>query len=352
MHYHLILTELCNSQCKYCYERSLNDWDNPASKTLTTSNPPEKSEVNIKDLKKFIKKEDTIIFYGGEPLLEIKKIKQVMDSIDVPYRMQTNGKLLHLLPKEYTNRIGKILVSLDGTKERTDYNRGAGTYDLVMKNIKLIKKNGYSGEIVARMAIDFADIYEQVKALVDAGFTSIHWQLTMGFNTCTYTKDTPKFVKEYNKSLSKLLDFWISEAKKGNFIRLYPFTAVAKSLLDGEKVKLRCGAGHSGYGITTSGKLVACPIVNNIKDFEVGDIFSTPKKMDVHGRCDNCDIKDKCGGRCLYWNIAKPWPEEGDKLICSTVRHLIAEIEKRLEDINRFYASLAYEKYFGPEIIP
>ena len=88
-------------------------------------------------LKKFINKDKNpvIIFYGGEPLLQINKIMKIIDNIDVPYRMQTNGKLLDKLPIEYLNKIGKILVSIDGDKERTDSNRGIGTYNLVMKNI-------------------------------------------------------------------------------------------------------------------------------------------------------------------------------------------------------------------------
>ena len=45
-----------------------------------------------------------------------EKIKQIMDNINVHFRMQTNAKLLEKLPKEYVNKITKILISLDGTK--------------------------------------------------------------------------------------------------------------------------------------------------------------------------------------------------------------------------------------------
>ena len=63
-----------------------------------------------------------------------------MDNINVPYRMQTNGKLLNELPIEYLNRIDRILISIDGNKEKTDSNRGEGTYNLVMENVSLIRK--------------------------------------------------------------------------------------------------------------------------------------------------------------------------------------------------------------------
>ena len=50
---------------------------------------PEDSEINIEELARFIKsdKNPVIIFYGGEPLLKINKIKDIMDNINVPYRM-------------------------------------------------------------------------------------------------------------------------------------------------------------------------------------------------------------------------------------------------------------------------
>ena len=367
MHYHLILTELCNSQCRYCYEKSFKEFDNQLNKRFKFDfSGPQKSAINVKQLKSFIEKDKdaVIIFYGGEPLLEIDKIKEIMDSIDVPYRMQTNGKLLNKLPRKYLNRIGKILVSLDGSGERTDHNRGEGTYDLVMKNIKLIRKNGYDGEIVARMVVsqEFPDVYEQVLSLVSAGFTSIHWQLDAGFYKFDFNKKQfAGFVKDYNKSVSKLIDFWIGKMKEGVVLRLYPFLGIVNDILNNTKTKLRCGAGREGYAIATDGKVVACPIMNCIEDFKAGDLGNNPDNLKkfLVDECGDCVEFDLCGGRCLYWRKAKLWPQEGDEMICSTIRYLIGELRKNIflieELIDRGIIEkedFDYEKYFGPEIIP
>ena len=148
MHYHIVLTEKCNLQCRYCYEKSMDEFDNGLEEKFEFDfGEPCVSKVEVEKLKSFMEKDKdaVIIFYGGEPLLQIDKIKTIMDEIDVPFRMQTNGILLHLLPAKYLNRISKILISLDGDSERTNFNRGKDTYEKVMKNIKLIKKNGYSG---------------------------------------------------------------------------------------------------------------------------------------------------------------------------------------------------------------
>ena len=53
--------------------------------------------------------------------------------------MQTNGILLDRLPPEIVNRFVTLLVSLDGTRELTDANRGTGVYDRVMENIRKIR---------------------------------------------------------------------------------------------------------------------------------------------------------------------------------------------------------------------
>jgi len=345
----------------------MQEFDNGLDKKFKFDfSSPEESEVDILKLKKFLLKDPdaVLVFYGGEPLLEIDKIKRIMDKIKVPFRMQTNGKLLHELPAKYTNMIGKILISIDGDKKRTDYNKGVGTYDTVMNNIHFIKKHGYKGEIIARMTLsEFPDLYEQVTHLLYAGFRSIHWQLDAGFYKFDYDYEKfSKFVIEYNKSVTKLIDYWVNEMKNGKVIKLYPFLAIVDSILKNEKTKLRCGAGQSGYAITTDEKIVACPIMNCIEDFKAGDLNSEPmwlKKFDVSGRCLKCEYHDLCGGRCLYWNCAELWPAEGDDLICETIKHLIDSLKKKMPIIKELISKgiikksdFSYEKYFGPEIIP
>jgi putative peptide-modifying radical SAM enzyme len=331
---------------------------------------PVKSEVNGKILRKFLEKdkEPVLVFYGGEPLLEIDKINEIMRALKdtkCKFRMQTNGLLLDQLDSKNINRIGKILVSLDGGKERTDFNRGKGTYEKVMKNLDYIKRKGYRGEVVARMTISgFPDVGEQVANLVDAGFLSVHWQLDAGFYSSDFDKNKFKeFVKKYNQEISELADYWIQDMKaNARVLKFYPFLAIMDDLLEKRTTRLRCGAGENGYAITTDGKIIACPIMNGIVDFEAGDLFSLPerlKKFSIKGRCLKCEDYGLCGGRCLYWNYSRLWPEEGDDLICKTVKHLIKEMKRVLPEIIELLKKgtiqkkdFDYEKYFGPEIIP
>ncbi len=329
---------------------------------------PVDSKIEIKKLKTFLSqdKNPTLIFYGGEPLLKIDKIKEIMDKIDARFCMQTNGKLLDKLPKKYLDKLSKILVSIDGDKERTNSNRGKGTYELVLKNIKLIRLQGFKGEIVARMTIaqNCPDIFEQVRNLVNLNlFDSIHWQLDAGFYRFDFDeKNFSNFVEAYNKSISKLINYWTRKMKNGKVLKFYPFVAIINSLLKKESTKLRCGSGYANYTITTNGNLVACPIMGCVKDFYCGNLDSNIlelKQFFVKEPCTSCNYLEICGGRCLYSNRAKLWPPRGEELICKTIKHLIDELKKSLPLIKNLIDNqkiserdFEYEKYFGPEIIP
>ncbi|MGD9275916.1 MAG: TIGR04084 family radical SAM/SPASM domain-containing protein [Candidatus Pacearchaeota archaeon] len=369
MHFHIILTEKCNSRCKYCFEKSMNEFENGLDKKWEFDlDAPIESVVEIEKLKSFLEKDEnpTLIFYGGEPLLKIEKIKDIIDNVNARFCLQTNGKLLDKIPEKYLKKLSKILVSIDGDEKITDFNKGEGAYKKVIENIKKIRRKGFNGEIVARMTIaqDFPDIEKQVKHLIELGiFDSMHWQIDAGFYKNDFNeKEFSKFVESYNKSVSKLIDYWINEMEKGNVIKLYPFLGLYDNLYYEKKSKLMCGAGYTNYTITTNGNLVACPIMGCIKDFYCGNLDSKIKdlkKIYVGVPCTDCEYLDNCGGRCLYSNYAKLWPRAGEKLICKTVIHLIEEIKGVLPEIKKLIkegkikeSDFEYEKYFGPEIIP
>ncbi len=332
---------------------------------------PAKSEVTVEQLNAFLREDDVLIFYGGEPLIESAKIQEIMDFFGdkIQYRMQTNGLLLDRLPLKYLQQIRKILVSIDGNKKITDYNRGRNNYERVMNNILKVRKEGYMGEIVARMTIaqESPNIYEasmHLVQLIDKGIiNSIHWQLDAGFYKSDFEETKFRtFLKQYNDSLKKLMQWWIAQMSKGEVYKLYPFLGIIESILKQEKTRMRCGAGYVGFAITTNGMISACPVTNGVKTFYVGNINESPdevKHMNVQGDCLQCSYLNLCGGRCLYQNYAQLWPKEGNALICQSVKYLINTLREQQPVIQQLIDAktialndFSYEKYFGPEIIP
>ena len=119
------------------------------------------------------------------------------------------------------------------------------------------------------------------------------------------------FLKEYNASLTKLVDFWVKDMQNKRALKLYPFIGIVDSLLKNEKSLLRCGAGHSGYAIRTDGKIVACPIMTWIEIFFSGDLNSNPErsKSISYGR-KMYQLRSKSYlWRCLLSHL-RLWPEK------------------------------------------
>lgn len=358
MHYHIILTERCNLKCKYCYEKSMNEFENGLEiKWKYDLKTPFDSEVSVEKLKKFIKPEDTLIFYGGEPLVMLEKMQEIMDNINCRFMIQTNGIFLDKVPLEYLFKFDKMLISIDGTRERDNLNKGNFHYDKVVSNLRKIREVGFSREIVARMAVsEKPDIFEQVMAILNLKlFDSVHWQIDAGFYKFDFDFDEfNKFVEEYNENIDKLLDWWFEQIKQGRIVKLYPFIGILNRIEGWDKEnRLPCGAGYANFTINTKGDLSACPIMNSVENFYCGSIEKgILEEKKCGGWCVGCSYLDICGGRCLYSNHAQLWPKEGFDLVCFTIKHLIDEIRKRSEGLELKMEDFEYEKYFGPEIIP
>jgi putative peptide-modifying radical SAM enzyme len=271
---------------------------------------------------------------------------------------------------EYVNRLTTIFVSVDGTEELTDYYRGKGVYRRVTENINAIRKNGFEGEIVARMTLmEETDIYRNVRWLLnnpDHSFSSIHWQLDAGFWQNDFHKRNFKEWTEnsYNPQLRRLIEYWVDTMEaEGKVLKLYPLLGVMQSLLVGEESFLRCGSGWANYSIQTDGHIIPCPAMNGMKDYYLGHIqHSHPlqlKKIYVTEPCTSCKILGECGGRCLYANITQRWSNEAYSLVCETVKNLVDSLKtslprvKTLIDTERIRLSdFDHLKYNSCEIIP
>jgi len=368
------LTTECNSKCRYCYGEALEDVDADFPDFEVDYFLPKRISYDIGSLDRFCRRDPdcTLIFYGGEPLLYVNEIKRIMDDVKAKhFLIQTNGLLLDGLEPEYVNRLHTILVSIDGDEALTDFYRGKGTFRKVINILKLIKGNGFEGELIARMTVmEQTDIYKQVRWLLnndEFSFSSVHWQLNAGFWKNDFARrDYKRWSEEnYNSGILELVRFWVDYMEKNEAVlRLYPFLGIAQSLLLGEKTSfLRCGAGWKNYAIQTDGHIIPCPSMWGIKDYYVGHISNADplklKKIFVSEPCTKCNIFKICGGRCLYANITKRWSMEAYSLVCNTVRNLINAIAKELPRIRKLIESgkislknFEFMKYNGCEIIP
>jgi uncharacterized protein len=327
MQYHLVLTEMCNKQCSYC------------GGTRHIKGIPLNTTYSIDDLIAFLKQDpDPVIgFYGGEPLLAMDYMYEVMDKIPArAFTLQTNATKLNQIDEKQLNRLHSILVSIDGGREITDSCRGEGTYDLVTSNLIEVEDSGYSGDVIARMAFSKnGDIYRDVSYLLNLEhpyFDHVHWQLDVFWSELESWTDLEGWLQRYEAGISKLANDFKVSFETGKPLGIVPFIPVFKTLLTGEKTpSVRCGSGSTSFTIMTNGRIDVCPIAPELPYSNVGDIWSsTPEKlrgvMPVVSPCTECDVLGVCGGRCLFSNKTMFWGLDWFNRICDTTKHMIDEL--------------------------
>ena len=156
---HLVfeVTDACNLQCKYCgYAGLYEGYD----KRENLKFPIHQAKLIIDYLHKLWKENHcsgvthpfTISFYGGEPLLNMPFIKDVIDYVEqletvgkkFHYGMTTNAMLLDKQMDYLVEKKFRLLISLDGDKEGQSYRidmNGKNSFDRVFANIKLLQSN-------------------------------------------------------------------------------------------------------------------------------------------------------------------------------------------------------------------
>jgi sulfatase maturation enzyme AslB (radical SAM superfamily) len=142
-----ILTEKCNLNCVYCYEKHKNK----SNRTLSADFI--KDKIRDQMLADNDRQELWIDFFGGEPLLEFDTIREVVDwFVATPwpppakayrFMVDTNGTLLDDRMKQwFTDQHEHVILglSLDGTKDAHDRNR-CNSYDTVARHFDFFRQN-------------------------------------------------------------------------------------------------------------------------------------------------------------------------------------------------------------------
>ena len=208
----LEVTDACNLSCTYCaYGEFYCDYDQrkntnlqyeKAIKIIDFLNDYWNSELNMSNRKNVY-----ISFYGGEPLLNIKLIRKIINYVKniknqsrfYTFSMTTNGMLLDKHIDYLVENDFNLLVSLDG-----DYNN----------NVYRVDKKGRSS---------FKKITDNIE-LVSQKYP-VFFDTNINFNAVLHNKNSVAeiysfFKDKYNKipSISELNDMGIRPDKKKQFL--------------------------------------------------------------------------------------------------------------------------------------
>lgn len=192
------VTEDCNLRCTYCYQIDKCKTSMPIDigkkgiDFLLESTPENNSYINYENSPAII-----IDFIGGEPLLEIDTIVELIEyfkkrSIELNHPWATrhrfcicsngllyfNSRFQNLL-KKYGDEIS-FSISIDGTKELHDMCRvlpdGSGSYDIAIKGVKHYQTH-YHGKMGSKMTIapeNIVYVASAIKNLLELGYTDIN----------------------------------------------------------------------------------------------------------------------------------------------------------------------------------
>ncbi len=324
MLYFVFTTGRCNLRCSYC------------GGSFNPEIVPWRVEYDLGDLIRLVEGDGdaTIAFYGGEPLLNPGFIMEVMDAVPARrFVVQTNGTAVRALPPEYWRRMDAVLLSIDGPEGVTDGYRGRGVYRTVLSSARWLREVGFSGDLIARMTVsEGSDVYRDARHLLELGlFDHVHWQID-----AVWSEGWADFrgwaERVYKPGVSRLVDYWISEAREGRVPGLVPVLGVLRVELTGESMGIPpCGAGRDAFAVSTDGRVLACPIAVAEGWAELGRLGSVgpgdlPGRVSIGEPCASCPYLRYCGGRCLYAHVERLWGEEGFEALCDLTRHLVDEV--------------------------
>lgn len=308
MYIDISTTSACNYGCKYCSEGLCSEEEAKARI------PNARSKVSVSDIRLLINnirserpnEAFTLGFWGGEPLLNWKFCKEVMDAFasdeKVTFLYYTNGyfieRYLNEL-KEYLAKLGKnrllMQISYDG-KAINDVSRvtkrGEPTSETCIKAYQLLKDNGFEVKYKSTLPIEHSDkLFQAFKEFADQGISYFptpdvaHWYdtETIDRNMHALAENLTKIARYiYEKRLSPSMFRWF------------------------QRSKAKCAAGCGYIALDVDGMVVPCHSAmfdgeehrwGNIRDVDIWSKCKTKfseyegmrRKINSGPQCKDCD---------------------------------------------------------------
>jgi len=349
--YTLVMTYACNLRCPYCYE---------GQNKLNKHMDEKTADIVINYIKKSVEDNNTkrlhVGLYGGEPLLNEKMCKKIVEELydyskdkGIAYggSIVTNGTLLNEdnIKWMVNSNVKSAQLTLDGPEDLHDrsrfYRNGRGTYEDILKNVRLAKDLGMSPGF--RISVDkntinrISDLLDDLKERklndipISFGFINVQTEACKSYEPNCLGEE--EFAK-------KLPELWELAKEKGFYIMTRPHRAIVS-----------CGmVSESGYAIDPFADIYKCWDFIGRKNHLSGHIdedgkahYYTPY-YDVLTRspyefeeCRTCRYLPNCGGGCT----SRAWFKNG------TYHSSVCNIDKyMMEDAIKFYVKEKYRDRF------
>lgn len=313
----LMLVQGCNLACSYCFGDEGSYYD--AGKMTK-----EVAFAAIDYLVDHTSKEKVLVtFFGGEPLLAVDLIEQIIDYCKTKdkvftFSMTTNGTLVNdeISKLIVDNKISTI-ISIDGNKEKNDINRyyknGKGSYNETIKQTEFLR-NEYGVTSRATLTpknLDMIAIFEHMDRL---GFKNV--PMTPANNLLTDLD-----YLEYINSDIRLVEYAVELIQNKKYEQVKKLTFIYSALISlhyGVDRKFGCGAGIRDVAIDIHGDIYPCHRFVSCKETCIGNLFYTFEENEKQREsyldksvisniksntiCSKCWIRRYCAGGCVSEN--------------------------------------------------
>lgn len=315
----------CNLRCKYCFYYDISENRDIKNYGIMKEDILEKM---IKRVFEEVEESVTFAFQGGEPtvagLSYFEKFHQLVNkyntkNIFITYTIQTNGTLIDKkwipILKKYNYLVG---ISLDGNKEVHDSfrkdNENLGTFNRVLKTIKLLKKE----------EIDFNILTVVNKLTVKEGKIIYNFFKNSGFKYLQFIpcldnlysnekEDYTLEAEDYGKFLNDIFDEWYNDILSNKKISIRYFDNILKIILGNEPESCDM-IGHCNINgiIEADGSVYPCDFyvlddlrLGNINENSFLELFTGEKakkfmtfSFGMDNSCKICKYYRLCRGGC------------------------------------------------------
>lgn len=307
----LNISNTCNMACKYCYANEGNYGVKDAMMTVEVA-----QDICDFIIKKFpkIKK---IMFFGGEPLLNIDVIETVCNKLKnypIRFGMVTNLSILNKKALDIIiNNNLDITVSLDGPKIVNDMNRvfrnGAPSFDIVSRNIKKLQEYSKVKTIEVTCTKELMQRYSfnDIKKFIYDEF-KINKVL---FSDVVTDIDELKLDEKYfhykmNSINTRVDDFFnsIMNDNQNECCEVNEILYCVLSLFSKNITNAFCNAGMMSILFDFKGNIWPCQAYLNNEKYLYGNIYDTEFKQIVNKNIiDNNKNYEKNCNKCIarYW---------------------------------------------------
>lgn len=304
------LTDQCNLDCDYCYEkRSVRG---NAAMNLTTA----RSVVEY--VLRSPVEDPTICLFGGEPLLNWDVGRFLIEEISKGgkalgkkpfFQITTNGTNI---TSEIAGTVARynitVQVSIDGTIETHDRHRkfkgGQGTYDRIMKGIELLRAENPYARIDAQAVLTpgNTDLVSIAKHLTGIGFRRLSF-LVRSWAEARGQGWSVEDIEELAHSRAEFFPFFLRSVQEGRPEVDMGFAGMVAAEPDCHNGFRECGSGE--VYIDTSGSIYSCPQLFAAGFPPIGrcdgsgEVQLLQTTASIENDCMSCWAFERCRGGCM-----------------------------------------------------